>query len=169
MKTDFPTPTATALSVAFTGHRTIRPEHLERVRTYLASTIEQLYEIGCRDFYCGMAVGFDLLAAEIVIELKSICPQMRLIAAVPFRHQDRFYSEVDKVRYRNAIASSDDIITLSTRYDRHAYRTRNAFLIDHAAHVIAYYDNNLGISGTGQTIRMALNKRCTIHNLLLKM
>lgn len=169
MRTEYPTPTATAKSVAFTGHRTIRPEHLERLRTALAPAIVELYEKGCRDFYCGMAMGFDLLAAEVVIELKAICPQLRLIAAIPFHHQDRFYSETDKTRYQNALAATDERIILTTRYDRNAYRIRNAFMIEHAAHVIAYFDASLLYTGTGQTMRMAERKGCSIANLFLKM
>lgn len=169
MRTDFTTPAATAQSVAFTGHRTIRPEHLERLKTALAPAIVELYEKGCRDFYCGMAMGFDLLAAEVVIELKAICPKLRLIAAIPFHHQDRFYSETDKTRYQKALAATDERIILTTRYDRNAYRIRNAFMIEHAAHVIAYFDASLLYTGTGQTMRMAERTGCTITNLFDKM
>lgn len=162
------TSTATAQSVAFTGHRTIRPEHLERVKPLLASSIVQLYERGFRNFYCGMAVGFDLLAAEIVIDLKSICPKLRLIAAIPFHSQDRFYSDMDKARYQKAISQADERIILTTRYNRHAYRIRNAYLVEHSSHIISYFDASIGISGTGQTIHMAERQGIEITNLFTK-
>lgn len=160
---------ATAQSAAFTGHRTIRPEHLPRLKTLLASSIVQLYEQHFRNFYCGMAVGFDLLAAETIIELKTICPQLRLIASIPFHSQDRFYSEEDKARYQAAINQADEKIILSTRYNRHAYRIRNAYLVEHSSCIISYFDASLGKSGTAQTIRMAQTNGSTIINLLQKL
>lgn len=168
MRTDYLTSGATVSSVAFTGHRKIRAEHLDHVRTCLASAIVRLYEYGCRDFYCGMAMGFDLLAAETVIGLKSVCPQIRLVAAIPFPGQERSYSDADKTRYRNALSFSDERVVLSDRYGRNAYRIRNTFMIEHASHVIAYYDTSVRYSGTGQTMRMAEKKGCHITNLFLQ-
>lgn len=165
MRTEPTTPTATATSVAFTGHRTIRPEHLNRLKSYLASTIVQLYERGCRDFYSGMAVGFDLLAAETVIELRAICPRLRLIAVIPFLQQERYYSETDKARYQKALAMADERIVLSDRYNKQVFRARNTYLVEHGASLIAYYDASLALSGTGQTIRMAERKGLRIINL----
>ena len=51
-------------TVAFTGHRTYCGE----ASAALAAAIRGLHAHGFRTFLCGMAVGFDLAAAEAVLE-----------------------------------------------------------------------------------------------------
>ncbi len=51
-------------SVAFTGHRYYAFEQQAR----LGALLQELYTEGFRHFISGMAVGFDLAAAEAVIE-----------------------------------------------------------------------------------------------------
>ena len=53
-------------SVAFTGHRTYRGAAADALRR----TVGELYARGFRTFLSGMAVGFDLAAAEAVLELR---------------------------------------------------------------------------------------------------
>lgn len=60
----------------FTGHRIIKitPELVQRLREAIIAVIGQ----GVTEFYDGGAIGFDMLAAETVIELKSEYPDIRL-------------------------------------------------------------------------------------------
>ena len=51
------------ISVAFSGHRTYRGD----AAGTLHRTLEELYARGFRTFLSGMAVGFDLAAAEAVL------------------------------------------------------------------------------------------------------
>lgn len=57
-------------SVAFTGHRFISSGRVEEVRESVNNEIRLLYFKGFRNFFCGMALGFDMLAAEEVLKLK---------------------------------------------------------------------------------------------------
>lgn len=50
-------------TVAFTGHRTYGGQ----AATALRATVGELYARGFRTFLCGMAMGFDLAAAEAVL------------------------------------------------------------------------------------------------------
>lgn len=169
MKTNNTTPTATAMSVAFTGHRTIRPEHVSRIKSLLATAIIELYERGYHVFYSGMAIGFDLLAAETIIDLKAICPQMRLVAAIPFPGQEQRYSDRDKQRYHAALAAADESYVLAPRFSGDAYRRRNAYLVEHGSVLVAYYDAADGMSGTGQTVRMAERRGRNVWNLFARL
>ena len=62
-------------TVAFTGHRTYCGE----ASAALAAAIRGLHAHGFRTFLCGMAVGFDLAAAEAVLELRDSLPGLRLV------------------------------------------------------------------------------------------
>lgn len=87
-------------SVAFTGHRTYRGAAADALRR----TVGELYARGFRTFLSGMAVGFDLAAAEAVLELRERVPGVRLVAAVPFRGQEMRFSPADRERFRRVLA-----------------------------------------------------------------
>lgn len=53
-------------TAAFTGHRTYGGE----AHAALCATVRRLYARGFRTFLCGMAVGFDLAAAEAVLSCR---------------------------------------------------------------------------------------------------
>lgn len=75
-------------SVAFTGHRFISSGRVEEVRESVNNEIRLLYFKGFRNFFCGMALGFDMLAAEEVLKLKEELPGILLVATVPYREQN---------------------------------------------------------------------------------
>ena len=96
-------------SVAFTGHRTYRDAAADALRR----TVGELYARGFRNFLSGMAVGFDLAAAEAVLELRERAPGVRLVAAVPFRGQEMRFSPADRERFRRVLAEADSVEVLA--------------------------------------------------------
>lgn len=75
---------------AFTGHRKQRlmQENKDyrnfsgQIRGKVITMIKNLYEEGFREFYSGMAEGFDMIAAEAVLQLKEQYEDMTLAAAI---------------------------------------------------------------------------------------
>lgn len=61
-------------SLAFTGHRTIPVERQNEIRARLVEAVSVACKSGITCFYSGMAIGFDLLAAETVLSLKGRYP-----------------------------------------------------------------------------------------------
>ena len=54
-------------TVAFSGYRTEKlPENIDPIRINLRDTVVKCIEDGYDTFLCGMADGFDLMAAEVV-------------------------------------------------------------------------------------------------------
>lgn len=78
-----------ANSVAFSGHRTIAENCKDEIRKKLRGKIRLLYAMGFTNFFCGMALGFDMLAAEEVISLKAELPKLKLIAVYPLKDKAR--------------------------------------------------------------------------------
>ena len=56
-----------AVSVCFSGHRSVPFAKRRELKQCLKSEIAKAYADGYRYFYCGMAMGFDLLAAEAAL------------------------------------------------------------------------------------------------------
>lgn len=145
-------------AAAFTGHRTYRHEADESLRR----TIRALYGSGIRSFLSGMAVGFDLAAAEAVSDCRKSLPDIRLVAVIPFRGQQQRFSATDRARFDRICAEADETIVLSESYNSGVYAVRNNYLVDHAATLITWYDGSAG--GTRYTVEKALSQgRQLIH------
>ena len=81
--------------VSFTGYR---PQKLPfrgesdpacaDLKRRIYAEIERLYEHGAGEFYTGMALGVDMWCAEAVLNLKSLHPEVRLVALLPCRGQE---------------------------------------------------------------------------------
>ena len=133
-------------AVSFSGHRTYRGE----AEAALRSTLEALYEQGFRTFSSGMAVGFDLAAAEAVLELRSRHADVRLVAVVPFCGQERRFGAADRERFCRIVYRADECVVLADAYHRGCYAVRNDCLVARARVLVAWYDGSPG--GTHYTV-----------------
>ena len=146
-------------AAAFSGHRTYDGRADEALRR----RVGELYAGGVRTFLSGMAVGFDLAAAECVLACRGALPGLRLVAVVPFEGQQGRFSEADRARFDRVIAAADEVVVLSAHYHQGVYALRNDFLVAHAATLVTWYDGSPG--GTRYTVRRALRLDRHICNL----
>lgn len=143
-QTELPTPK----SCAFTGHRVL--DALFSVRK-LKKEIKKLILAGVDTFYNGMAMGFDLLAAEKVLELKKKYPHIRLILCIPCYNQERNFSEKDKAVYAMIYKKADEKEVLSDHYYRGCMQNRNRYMVEHADVLIAHCNKEEG--GAAYTVK----------------
>lgn len=158
-------------SCCFTGYRpekfsfpfeTDCPEHRQfigRLMTAIACRIED----GCRAFYTGMAMGFDIVAAEQVALIKKRNRELRLIGVVPFKGQEEKWNKDWKERYYAVLNDCDEVVTLSDTYERWAFDRRNRFMVDRSRYVITYFDGKPG--GTGNTLKYAAKHGREVFNI----
>lgn len=148
----FHTPASPIRSAAFTGHR----ETAEGETPNLEKTVISLIERGVKTFYCGMAKGFDLIAAECVISLKEKYPDISLIACVPCYGQEKNYSEKDKKRYVQILSKCTQNILVSENYFKGCMQKRNRYMADNADVLVAHLKKEKG--GTAYTVNYFLKK-----------
>lgn len=146
-------------TVAFTGHRYYDGRH----NGQLADAIRRFYAQGYRTFLSGMAIGFDIEAAENVLALKNKLPGIKLVCVVPFDGHDYGFSAEDRERFARIIREADRTIILASHYSPNIYHRRNDFLVDNSSAVIAYCDGSR--SGTLYTLKRALKKGSETENL----
>lgn len=151
-------------TVAFTGHRSIDPSKVQKVKQELRAKVKALYAKGVRYYLSGMALGFDMLAAEEILSLKAELPSLKLIAIIPFDGQCNRWNYKDQGRYKRILAAADDSIVLSDGFFKGCYLKRNDFMIDHSCGLIAYYDGGYK-GGTFYTFKNAKAKGKDIINL----
>ena len=151
-----------AITVSFTGHRSYRGEAARQTDL----TVRHLAGEGMRQFLCGMAMGFDMAAAESVLRMRALLTDsdIRLIAAVPFRGQAARFPAAERIRYERILAAADEVAVLSEHYSPECYARRNDWLIDNSSVVVAWYDGSAA-GGTHYTVSRARRLSRRIVNL----
>lgn len=128
----------------------------------LAEAVARAHANGFTRFFTGMSTGFDLWAAEAVLNAKQTLP-LRLCCAIPFDQQARAFPHEWKRAYNQALIYADEVYTLSRAYHTGCYAARNRFMVDASSLLICYYDGMPG--GTAQTMRLAQKAGLGIDNL----
>lgn len=149
---------------AFTGHRHIPYKDKAHLKDMIRQAVLACHQSGIRYFQCGMAAGFDLLAAEAVLEIKKEHPDIHLIAVIPFRNQPDRYSPMDKSRYLRVLEKADKAVVLSATYFDGCFLRRNDYMLGHSCRVIAYF-NGEHKGGTYYTCKRAKRMGLGICNL----
>lgn len=137
---------------AFTGHRQVGDD-LDVV--FLRKILTAFIDDGYSSFLCGMAAGFDIIAAELVLDLKKAYPEIRLIACVPCEGQSKYFSPDEKKRYENVLKNCDEERVLNTHYYKGCMQMRDRYMVDNSSLLIAYKRENRG--GTYYTLKYALS------------
>lgn len=153
-----------SVSVAFTGHRFITFDKQTELKKQLRQIIIEQYKQGVKNYFCGMAVGFDLLAAEIIVSLKDKCPALSLVAVIPFRGQTERWNTQNQARYRAVLGKADEVIVLAENYYKGCLLRRNDFMLAHVGRLISYFDGEPK-GGTYYTFQKAKTKGFPIINL----
>lgn len=161
------------LSCCFSGYRPYKfgfdfsENDLEykKMQNKLIDAVFSMPNKNCYKFYCGMAMGFDILAAETVLMLKEIdkTVPIELIGVIPFKEQAKSWDDIWKKRYADIYGKADKIICASPEYRRGCYQKRNHYMVDNSDILITWYDGKSG--GTADTIGYAMRKGREIINL----
>ena len=154
---------------AFTGHR---PQNLPfrfnesdkrciALKKQLRKLIVQLIEQhNVTYFISGMAIGVDMYAAEIVLDLKAKYPHITLESAIPCETQAAKWSESLRDRYFKIAEQCDTETMLQTQYTPDCMQKRNRYMVDQSDVLLAVWDGTP--SGTGSTVQYARSQGRTI-------
>jgi len=150
-------------SICFTGHRKI--ENSFSVREATEKEVIKLIKKGAQRFYVGMAEGFDLLAGEIIVNLKWKYPHIQLCAVLPCHpeYQTENMSTEDLILYMYVLSRADGEEMLSDEYYKGCFHARNRFLVEKSDLCICYLTQKSG--GTAYTVRKAKEKGIEIINV----
>ena len=139
------------MNCAFTGHRNF--DYYNEIRS-LERAVESAIVFDDADtFYNGMARGFDLAAAQTVLNMKRKYKNIKLIACVPFYGQKETLNAFDRKIYDQVIAGCNEVIILSQEYYPGCMYARNRYMVDKSDMLIAYYRGRRG--GTQYTVKYA--------------
>ncbi len=148
----------------FTGHRIMANEFQDVLPNRLEQLIRKLISEGFLDFISGGALGFDTLAAEIVLRLREEFPQIRLIMALPCPDQTKGWASANKLRHEQICKKADAIHYIADHYSVSCMMQRNRFMVDNSSVCIFYLTNQR--SGTYKTVSYAMEQNLKLYNIL---
>ena len=156
----------------FTGHRPQKlpwkfdekDERCKKMRIRAIIEIEDAIQKGYDTFITGMAIGFDMICAEIVLELKKIYPHIKLVGAIPCIDQEKFWNEESKERYKKIIKQLDWKWIGADTYSNECMHKRNDYMLDNSSLVIALFNGQRG--GTQYTILKA--EKMGLETIIIK-
>ncbi len=150
----------------FTGHR---PQNLPcgfnethpaclKIKYQLKRLIKGLIDKkNVTHFISGGALGVDIWAMEIVLELKEEYPNITLEAAIPCRSQSDRWNSKSQERYNRLLSSCDKVTLVGERYTADCMMKRNKYMVDNSDYVIAVWNGTP--SGTGKTVKYAVSRK----------
>ena len=152
-----------AQTCCFTGHRDIAQDEKQEVKRQLECVLRTLIGKGIRYFGSGGARGFDLMAADVVLQLKKEFPHIRLIMVLPCRNQTRGWRWEDIRHYERILPQADKVVYVQEKYSPGCMQKRNRHLVNYSSVCVAYCTRDTG--GTANTIRYARQKGLKIIHL----
>ena len=137
----------------FTGHRQIPKTEYERIYKMLFDEITTLVKKGITRFRCGGALGFDIAAALVVLDVRKLYPDVLLIMDIPCKNQSKFWSNEDKLTYDYILSVADEVNVLAPTYYNGCMQYRNRYMADRSSYIIAYQTESAG--GSAYTVSYA--------------
>ena len=157
----------------FTGYRPAKfpfslsgedPEY-KKFENALVEELLSLIGSGCKTFYSGMAMGFDIIAAEVVLMLKRAYgfSDIKLICVLPFSEQGESFTSFWKKRFYAVLEECDPKIILSEDYFSGCYKKRNIYMVNNSDCVLTWFDGKQG--GTRNTLDYAVSQKRYVINI----
>ena len=157
-----------ALTCCFTGHR---PQDLgfapggaaeQALKNRIAGeTLRLIAEQNVRHFISGMALGVDTYAAQAVLRLRELYPDVTLECALPCKGQDRRWKKADREEYARILAAADRVTLLQESYTSFCMQLRDAYMVEQADIVLAVW-NGCETGGTAYTVNCARKRGRTV-------
>ncbi|MEG3842622.1 SLOG family protein [Microcoleus sp. herbarium14] len=136
-----------------TGHRSIKnclPE--------ISKLVTMAVNLGVTNFLCGMALGVDQCAAELLI-----MRGLKWTAVIPCADQDKLWRPHQRSRYRKLLDKATDQVILYSEYSAGVMHARNLWMIKRSQICLAYLSSYAKPGGTRSTVQMALDRSLLVY------
>jgi len=150
--------------VCFTGHRNLMGQQAA-LAPLLDQMIEALYRRGYRRFFSGGALGFDLLAAQRVLQFRENHSNVRLIMVLPCANQAASWPKAECQRYEHVLHQADEVRVLALSYYQGCMMVRNRHMVDRSSVCVCFLCKPKG--GTMSTVAYAASEGLPLLNLAL--
>ncbi len=138
-------------------------EDSTKIKKLLRKKLKDLIEDGTTYFYCGMELGVELWAGEILLDLKKTYPDITIHSVIASEHRADDWSDEDRERYFDEVLPNCDEETYaSCQNDEEAIPYRNKYLTTLADVFLIFWNGN-ELTDTAGLIRKATKKRKQVN------
>lgn len=149
-----------------TGHRVIPPGEEKKIMVRARNILLRLIrEQNVRYFGVGGAVGFDMMAAEYLLDLKAHKEhQLKIISVLPYPAWRETEDWTDELRRReeNILRACDKVVYVRPEFETGVFLMRDRKLVDGSAYCVSYC--NRPRTGTAYTVKYALDRGVKVFN-----
>lgn len=154
----------------FTGHRPGRLELYSAaaepiIKERLKTALDAAVEMGCTRFVSGLAMGFDLWAADAVLKMREADSRLSLVGISPHAGQSRGWPPYWQLFFDRVAHGLDEHIVLFPRHQKGCELLRNRFMVEMSSVVIACFDG-AARGGTSHTVHLAEKYGLEVINVL---
>jgi len=139
----------------FTGHR----NNCEHLYSRINQMIDYALQLGVNEFYCGMALGADQVAAQLLVKRR-----LHWTAVIPCADQDAKWSKAARSHYKKLLESAPKQIVLYPEYSPGCMQARNLWMVKRSDLCLAIWDGR-DSGGTAMTVQAAIDFNLPIIQL----
>ncbi|HLR19619.1 MAG TPA: DUF1273 domain-containing protein [Staphylococcus sp.] len=113
------------------------------LKKFITHKLNQLIEEGLEWVLIQGQMGIELWTAEVVLDLKTTYPELKLGVITPFYgHSDR-WNDQNKLKYQNITQKADfvDSVFHSSYEGPHQFKQTDQFMLDHTDQTLLIYDD----------------------------
>lgn len=152
-----------SMTCCFTGHRNIPKCDEQKILTRVHYLLQPLIQNGVKYFGVGGAVGFDMIVAEYLLDLRDRQgKKIKIISVLPFPDWREKWNEDDIWRQEQIMRRSDKVTFVRDTYCKDVYLIRDRKLVDESGYCISYCNRRTG--GTAYTVRYAMKQGLQVFN-----
>jgi uncharacterized phage-like protein YoqJ len=113
------------------------------IKASIKKSIIPMIEDGLEWILISGQLGVELWAAEVVFELKTEYPNIKLAVITPFLEQEASWNDTNKEYYQSVLAQADfiDAVTKKPYEKPWQFRLKNQFFIEKSDALLLLYDN----------------------------
>ena len=150
-------------AACFIGHRVIPVNEYEIIKEHLENEIINIINQGVCHFFTSAALGFDILAAQTVLKLKEIYPDIKLTLILHCETPTKSWSEKNIKKFNLILNNADNVEYMAKNYSTGCMYLRNQELIDNSSFFLCFSKSAFG--KTAHAIDYAHRKGLTVINL----
>jgi len=111
-----------------------------QIRARAKTEIEYAINKGYINFISGMALGFDTMCAEIVLELREKYSHISLICALPYKKHYKSWTSPQRKRHKQVLKDADIVRYVSKKYTENCMLERSGYLLNNSSLLIALHN-----------------------------
>ena len=113
----------------FIGGKKLPKDRIKQIIIRLDQEVDNLISQGVTKFISSGAIGFEQVAASLIVAKREMGYDVRLIFALPYKNQDELWSAEQKKLYRSLLSEADEIVYIADKCSKECIKSCFDYII----------------------------------------